>query len=390
MGRDHRIDLLRGLAILSVLLLHFDLSYHLTQGPVFSSLVGQMVHTAIRNGNYGVIIFFVISGYLITSTSLRRFGSLSGVSPQVFYTYRAARILPCLALVLAIITPLALIGIPSFRDSKHVSIWVADLSVLTFWHNLLMAKVGYFNYCLNIYWSLSVEEVFYLSFPLICLLKKIKWIVPIWLAAIAIGPIYRYFHADNEIVFLYGNLACFDALALGCCMALLARHIQVSARARDIVQVCAVLFMAGIYLRRSIGESPVWGPTLMALAAAAILVVEGGSRVNPPPAKRRLRVLAWLGSHSYELYLFHIIVLAAMRDFVKPSHLPMPAELLWLLLFLLLSTVLAAAIARYYSEPLNVRLRTSRIFGAAPYRIPIDSKGGALGERSVRISRIGG
>jgi peptidoglycan/LPS O-acetylase OafA/YrhL len=353
--RDHRIDLLRGLAILSVLLLHFDLSYRLTQN--FSSLAGRMIHTAIRNGNYGVVVFFVVSGYLITSTSLRRFGSLAQVSPRVFYAFRAARILPCLVLALAIITPLGLAGIPSFEDTRHVPLWLADLSVLTFWHNVLMAKSGYFNYCLNIYWSLSVEEVFYLSFPLLCLLKKPKWIVPIWLLAIAIGPIYRHLHSNDEILFLYGNLACFDALALGCLMALLAPYIRIGARVRNVVQACALVFMAAIYMRGSIDASPVWGPTFMAAGAAAILIAEGAVASDSRPVRQRLRPLASLGRHSYELYLFHIVVLAAMRDLVKSAGLSTTAKLLWLLLFLCVSVALAAAIARYYSEPLNKRLR---------------------------------
>jgi peptidoglycan/LPS O-acetylase OafA/YrhL len=354
-GRDHRIDLLRGLAIFSVLLLHFDLSYHLTQN--FSGLAGRMIHTAIRNGNYGVVVFFVVSGYLITSTSLRRFGSFAQVSPRVFYAFRAARILPCLVLALAIVTPLALVGVPSFRDTKRVPLWLADLSVLTFWHNVLMAKVGYFNYCLNIYWSLSVEEMFYLCFPLLCLLKKPKWIVPVWLLAIVVGPIYRHLHTNDEILFLYGNLACFDALALGCLMALLARHIRMGARMRDAVQACALIFMAGIYVSGSIDENPVWGPTFMAAAAATILIAEGAVTLDSAPVKQWFRPLASLGRHSYELYLFHIVVLAALRDLVKSSHLGTPAKLVWLLFFLSVSAALAAVIARYYSEPLNRRLR---------------------------------
>ncbi|HEX4228875.1 MAG TPA: acyltransferase [Bryobacteraceae bacterium] len=353
--RDHRIDLLRGLAIFSVLLLHFDLSYRLTQD--FSGLAGRMIHTAIRNGNYGVVVFFVVSGYLITSTSLRRFGSLAQVSPRVFYSFRAARILPCLALALAIITPLGVAGIPSFRDTRHVPLWLADLSVLTFWHNVLMAKFGYFNYCLNIYWSLSVEEVFYLSFPLLCLLKRPKWIVPVWLLAITIGPIYRRLHSNDEILFLYGNLACFDALALGCLMALLARHVRIGARTRDIVQICALVFMAAIYVRGSIDATPVWGSTLMAAGAAAILLAEGAVALDSPPVKQRFRALASMGRHSYELYLFHIAVLGLMRDLVKSAGLNITAKLLWLVLFLCMSASLAAVIARYYSEPLNSRLR---------------------------------
>jgi peptidoglycan/LPS O-acetylase OafA/YrhL len=163
----------------------------------------------VWNGNYGVTVFFVISGYLITSTSLRRFGSLERVSAKTFYAFRFARIFPCLLLVLTMITGLALAGIEIFRGNAQVSIWLSDLSILTFWHNVMMAKFGYFNYCLNVLWSLSVEEVFYIAFPLLCLiLRRSRWIVLVWVAAIVAGPIYRSYNSHNEILFLYGYLAC--------------------------------------------------------------------------------------------------------------------------------------------------------------------------------------
>jgi peptidoglycan/LPS O-acetylase OafA/YrhL len=166
--RDYRIDVLRGLAILSVLLLHFHFAYNLLKSPMALLLPKPYLVNLVWNGNYGVTVFFVISGYLITSTSLKRFGSLGGISARSFYAFRFARIVPCLLLVLAIITGLALANVPAFGDTRNVSIWLADLSVLTFWHNVMMVKYGYFNYCLDVFWSLSVEEAFYLGFPLLC------------------------------------------------------------------------------------------------------------------------------------------------------------------------------------------------------------------------------
>jgi len=84
-------------------------------------------------------------------------------------------------LALEVITALGLAGLPKFSniaDGKNLGdgfFLVADLSVLTFWHNLLMEGVGYFNYAMNIYWSLSVEEVFYLVYPLILVIARRRW-----------------------------------------------------------------------------------------------------------------------------------------------------------------------------------------------------------------------
>jgi peptidoglycan/LPS O-acetylase OafA/YrhL len=366
-SRDYRIDMLRGLSILSVLLLHFNIAYRLVKSPLGWLLPGPYLVNLVWSGNYGVTVFFVISGYLITSTSLRRFGSLGGVSAKTFYAFRFARIFPCLILVLVIITALAFAGIPIFRGSETVSIWLSDLSILTFWHNVLMAKFGYFNYCLNVLWSLSVEEVFYLTFPLLCLLlRRSRWIVPIWIAAIVAGPIYRSYHSRNEIEFLYGYLACFDAIAMGCCTAVLVRSARVrrlNNLVRNIVQLVALAFMLWIFLRAGIDSVPVWGTSLMAIGAAVFLFAEGASRYedNSERATRFVDklpgLIAWFGRHSYELYLFHIVLLAGLQAVLPRARMSPAARPLWLLIFLAVSALVAWAIARFYSEPLNDGLR---------------------------------
>jgi len=365
--RDYRIDVLRGISIFLVLILHFHLAYNLAKSPFASVLSAKFVEAVARNGNYGVTIFFVISGFLITSTSLRRFGSLGAISAKKFYAFRFARIFPCLLLILAIITSLGLAGVPYFKSdgAKDVSFLTADFSVLTFWHNVLMAKVGYFNYGLNILWSLSVEEVFYLVFPLLCLLlRRDALILCVWAAAIIFGPIYRSHHADDEIKFLYGYFACFDAIAMGCCVALLSRKTQVSNLFRRLVQVAACASIAWIYLRKDIDSAAIFGPTLVAAGTALFLFVEGAAQDSSAVARsqnllqRLLMPLGWFGSHSYELYLFHIVVLAFMRNVYDRHALPPNAKPLWLLLFLLLATLLATLIARLYSEPLNARIRS--------------------------------
>lgn len=344
-----------------VLVLHFHIAYDLAASPLGRIFSPAFVEALARNGNYGVTIFFVVSGYLITSTSLRRFGSLARVSAGKFYSFRFARIFPCLLLVLLIITTLGMAGVPYFR-SNHAgaSLLLADVSILTFWHNVLMAKVGYFNYGLNILWSLSVEEVFYFTFPLLCLLLRRTWVIAaVWLVAIFFGPLYRSWHSEDEILFLYGYFACFDAIALGCCVAVLAPRLRIGHLTRNLAQTAAAIFIGWIYLRASVADVPVSGPTLIAVGTAVFLLMEGGFRdAASPPAWLRREPIGWFGRHSYELYLFHIIVLAAMRNVVAGrEQLSWSLKPAWFLVFLTLSALVAAVIARFYSEPLNRYLR---------------------------------
>ena len=357
--RSARVDFLRGAAIFSVLLLHFSLAYDLIHSPLARIFPGQWLHAAIDNGNYGVTMFFVISGYLITSNNLRRYGPLREVRLRQFYALRFSRIIPPLLLALIIIVALGLCGLPWFANSQQqqplpASLFVvAVVSVLTFWHNVLMQWLGYFNYCLNIYWSLSVEEVFYLAFPLACvLLKRTRHIVALCLLAVVVAPIYRAAHRDDELYFMYGYLACFDAIAMGCLTALAERWMAGRAAPRWLRAIAAVGLIA-TYLAGIDGHEA-WGFSAIAVCTAFLLLnsfaAPGNSRTPSP-----VRMVAWLGSHSYELYLFHIIVLAGLRNAwpILSSSAKLPA----FALFLLTAVATAAITARYFADPVNVRLR---------------------------------
>ena len=360
--RDARIDLLRGIAILLVLLLHFSLTYKLTQSPLAAWFTPQFVRAVIVNGNYGVTMFFAISGFLITSNAIRRDGDLGRINLRRFYVYRFARIMPNIVLALAVITLFGLAGLPSFLNSVHGQplgdsfALLSIMSVLTFWHNVLMESIGYFNYCVNIYWSLSVEEVFYLAFPLAALaLPRTRYFIALCLMVIAAGPIYRQIHSDNELYFMYGYLACFDAIALGCLTALLKPKITLAPLAASAVTWVASLALAGVYLVGFDGHEA-FGFSLIALATSVLLLSTRTGTQGARPA-RVFAPLRWMGRHSYELYLFHIIVLACMRDLVPRDALASVLRLPWLLLFIALSCALAAAVSRFFSEPANRYLR---------------------------------
>ena len=360
--RNGHIDALRGAAILCVLVLHFTLAYGLKNSPL-GALPSWLLRAAYQ-GNFGVTIFFTISGYLIMSMSLRRWGDLARIDIAQFYLYRFARIMPCLLLALAIIVTLGVLEVPFFSNTdsgRHLPasyFFISVASVLTFWHNQLMQSAGYFNYCLNVYWSLSVEEIFYLLLPVSCiLLRKRLLIVLLCCAAIVAGPIYRGHHVDNEIYFMYGYLACFDAIAIGCLTAMLTQTFSIGVRFAPWLRLLSGTILVALYMRGIAGHE-IFGFTLVSLASAGFIV---GSLDDGQG--RRLNVLQWFGRHSYEMYLFHIIVLGVMRNLIDKANLSYTAKLPWLLLFLALTALTAALISRYLSEPANTALR--RLYAGA-------------------------
>ena len=355
-GRDSRIDLVRGISILLVLLLHFSLTYPLVQSPFAAPFGPEAVRAVVTKGNFGVTMFFVVSGFLITSTSMARFASLARISPRRFYAFRAARILPCLVLMLAIVLALGRFGLPSFQNHPPVSTALTALSVLTFWHNLLMQQVGYFNYALNITWSLSVEEVFYLVFPLACLaLRREMLLCGFWAIFIVIGPIYRLAHQGNEIPLLYNYLACFDAIAFGCIAAVIAARVSLPPVSRRLCRLVGATIAAATCVSMSVHS--VFGATLIGFGIALFLL--GGT--GAPPGRwdggRVARAIRWFGRLSYELYLFHIIVLGLMRTVLPRGTVADGWKPLWLAVFLTLSALVAWTVSRFFSDPANRRLR---------------------------------
>jgi peptidoglycan/LPS O-acetylase OafA/YrhL len=241
-NRSAQIDAMRGIAILLVLIHHFNIAYRLNDTPLAHLVGWEAVRAVARNGNYGVTMFFVISGYLITRNALKRWNDPGDIDAPMFYGLRVARILPPLALLLVTVNMLAWAGVPIFQNHAAagmpvLSLWLVNLASLTFWMNVLIGAHGWVNYALGVLWSLSVEEMFYLSFPLLCrVMRRECRLLAFWVGVIIVGPVYRFMHQGAEEQFLYAYLACFDGIAVGCCTALLARSVMLHARARTLMR----------------------------------------------------------------------------------------------------------------------------------------------------------
>ncbi len=378
-ARNPVIDDLRGTAILMVMLLHFGLTYGVWDRGPLVWLVGPAIAWSLLGwGNYGVTVFFVISGFLICRNLIERSGRLGRVGLRAFYARRIARIIPCLLLALLVIVPLGLAGVPTFSgepgSGNHMLL--NAVSVLGFFHNVLMQRLGYSNYCLDVYWSLSVEEVFYIGLPLVCLVLRRDALMALpCLALIVAAPLYRAAHPDDDILYLYANLACFDAIAIGCLTAMLSQHVALRGRMAAVVRIAAALALAAFWLRGFGGPHKILGFTCVSLAAATVIIASldrtasPGGRGARPGAWRPVRGLRWLGRHSYELYLFHIIILAAMRNAVPGRTLGDAWQLPWLLVYLAASCLAAGAIARRLGDPAN-RLLRQALLPAEPVRSP--------------------
>jgi len=365
--RNYKIDVLRGISILLVLLHHFNIPYKLHDTFLGIQIFGESLSTLIaRNGNYGVTMFFVISGFLITQHTLQRNKSLPQINIKDFYIRRIARIIPCLVLLVAIVTILGALGLKPFINQApndiHVSYGLTVFSAFTFWMNILIIENGWVNYALGVLWSLSVEETFYLAFPILCLiLGRGKGFTLFLLAIIAYAPYFRSLHFGQESgAYLYHYFSSFDGIAIGCLTALYTHNFYKILPFKNIIISVISLLMIALYFYAPIKDISTWGISIFAVLTAILLLCFSQTQ-KAQTQSSFVKIMVWIGQRSYEMYLFHLIILGLFKVIYFPKE-TLPIEKLTLLpLYFVLVFILSWAIEKYYSSPLNLMIRNKFI-----------------------------
>jgi peptidoglycan/LPS O-acetylase OafA/YrhL len=356
------IDLLRGMAIFLVVMNHVNMRLYLAKVPYTHGLPQQLVKSLFWDGQFGVQMFFAVSGFLITSITLRRWGSLSQVSLRGFYRLRMARIAPLLLLLLAVLSVLHFAHVHDFVVSaKTGGLGRALLAALTFHINVLEARRGYLPGNWDILWSLSVEEMFYLFFPLICrLFGQGKLLVALLLGFVALGPFGRTVFAHGSGTWEeYSYLGGMEAIALGCLTALIVSRFPIPRRLRWVISFLGgalVVFMLGFSLegyRLGLGR---YGLDMSVLAVGTCMVI-AVSADSQWKSSRLLSPLLKIGQYSYEVYLTHMFVVFAFFDLFVATGKPMRLVPVLFVVVVLVAGLLGGIVAHFYSEPMNRLLR---------------------------------
>ena len=369
--RVQGIDLLRGLCIIAVVLHHINLRIRFNQSST-GQFIGRAANNVLFwNGYYGVRIFFVISGFLITGWSLRRWGCLHDLELKSFYRMRFARIVPSLLGLLLILSLCDLNRIPLFVI-KHTTLPRALVAALTFHVNWLEASTGYLPAGWDVLWSLSVEEAFYVAFPLLCRWLRGRFLlICVLLSFVVIGPFARIL-TRNPLWSDYGYLSCMDGIAIGCLAAMLAGTVQFSPRVNLAFRFggSAMCLLIAVFRAAAawIGFYKIGLDVTILQIGTALLVIAMQQSGQAQSDRARLvsrllkvqfpgRLLRWFGRNSYEVYLTHMLVVLPVVAFIQHSHTSVNTAPVWFLATVALSGLAGAAAAKYYSEPLNRRLR---------------------------------
>lgn len=316
------LDGLRAVSILLVITAH-------ATDPLYDRL----------HGATGVTIFFVISGYLISTLLLREEERRGHARIKAFYIRRAFRILPLYYLTLA--GYVVLIGVLHLQGGAS-SLWHSLPWYLTYQNDLVPHGAGVFNHS----WSLAVEEKYYFLWPLmfaIPALRKHRLTVvgglTVLTAAASLWSATHYF-------------AIYTPILLGCVVALLLDnpeyYRQVVRLATTPVAVLLIAAMIGWDLGFESGSNVhiVFG-FLTALLFPAVLV---GPRWLSGLLSNK--VMVYIGTRSYAIYLIHRIVKDVVDRVVSYGSTSVPHELLHFILIVLGSLAAAEVMYRLVEQPM--------------------------------------
>ncbi len=308
------LDGWRAVAIALVLLFHGFFNSDLTG----FDWIRPLANLSGRTGALGVLVFFAISGYLITTRLLVEARRNGNISLRAFYIKRVFRILPPVVLYLLVLLAFFLCGLISLKSG--------DWAALAFLSNYIQG-----SWYTSHFWSLSVEEHFYLFWPL-CLIvagwHRAMWIgitliilVGVWrpwkLAHLTSGSKARTLqHTDMRL----------DYIMMGCVVALLIEFYPVFLHwLRLMGSAIGLLFLFAVLL---LSTHPFAADLRSLQALILTLIVCASSTTNPPWLRFLLTnpVVLFIGKISYSLYIWQQLFLGPSRYSAIASPLALPVK----------------------------------------------------------------
>ena len=278
-GYRPEIDTLRAIAVIAVMLSHWV--------PTFPR--------PLNWGLGGVFLFFVISGYVITRGLLReKFGARIDIA--AFYWRRAIRIWPIYYLSIAFI----------------YFVWPGFTNGGALWHVFFLSSVLFsikaqFLFPIH-FWSLSVEELFYLFWPILMLLP-IRHLSKICVAMLVISPLSRWYFADqlhNLPASYFAPNSNLDCLAAGAILAMAEHH---GKKIHGWVGVSGALLLASLVLAGKAGMHTAgdW-PMATAFAAVSAWLISWLGRTPRASAIACVPGMQYIGKISYGIYIYHLFI----------------------------------------------------------------------------------
>ena len=363
------LDLLRFIAFLAVFMHHAlprDANLYIARG--LSPAVTQWILTAKEAGAFGLDLFFALSSYLITELLLREHAQRGSFSVSAFYVRRALRIWPLYFTFLA----LTVLVIPTLIPAERFGpIYIFSFAL--FVGNWVCATHGLPFSVASPLWSISVEEQFYIGWPLLLRFFGVNRLKQLAVAMLVVAVLTRIGLAIYGVAHpgvWCNTIARLDPIGLGAILAftLNGRAPQISNALR--VVLCASAFVTWLLIAKYFSHD---GPTSVATYAlsgfaSVVLLLAVLRREAPLLRVRPFSWLVYLGRISYGLYVFHLFALALLAQVLVLPVIEIPLNFgLRLALSLLLTVILAVVSYNVLELPF---LRLKERFRRADKRQP--------------------
>jgi peptidoglycan/LPS O-acetylase OafA/YrhL len=312
------LDALRFFAFLSVFLYH---SFWTNVPSVQANGVYEFFHSATRIGHLGVNFFFVLSGFLISFLLMDEEKLTGTISVKSFYIRRILRIWPLYYLItigLIVFFPLV------YYVVKHS---VFNLNLTPWKYFFFLSNFDYIQQdatipTLNTMWSISIEEQFYLAWPLLCFLfRGKKFIYPI--IAIILGTfVFRFFESSNYRVLQWHTFSVINDMAVGGLLAYYCFYYKDSVQKLGriipswcIVLVYALFFLFAYFTEGSFSNSFFIASSRFVLSLFfAFIIFEQVYAKHSIVKFGNAAVLTNLGKITYGLYCYHyLMIFAALK-----------------------------------------------------------------------------
>jgi peptidoglycan/LPS O-acetylase OafA/YrhL len=337
------LDGLRGLAVLSVIMVHVNLSF---DGPTGSGLIGKPMAAILGCGWVGVDLFFVLSGFLITGILLDAKGSQYYL--RNFWARRVLRILPLylgylfFLTVIAQAKPLKFLSQPIPADGM--------CSLFFYYYNFYAAFVRILPQAHH-FWSLAVEEHFYIVWPIFVMVLPRRSLISLCVGGVVFSLALRVFVVCSGLWLQVAYLITpcrLDGLLAGAFVAIAVRDEVVRCflyRYAERVMVGSGFFLFGVLLGqrhfldfidfRRISDAGVDSSVTLTvgITALSLFFATALARVIDSPQNSRTQLILtndWLvrfGRYSYGMYVFHVFILSltsAVLSRLAPSLAAVP------------------------------------------------------------------
>lgn len=352
------LDTIRFIAAMMVLLGH-AMSESFRHLGVEGTLVGRLLDV-ISDGGMGVSIFFVLSGFLITYLILLEIETKGKLDVKRFYIRRCLRIWPLYYAVVFfsfIVYPglKELIGVNSPLGSNFVYhlFFLSNFDVI----NIAQNCYGSDAMSQNITWSVSIEEQFYLFWPLLFLLPRKLWgVIIAGLACFSIG--FRIKSVEEEFVNYFHTFAVLIDLILGAAAALAIKRVE---KIRKVFEntntishsVLFLLVISILCLDRTtfIGEySESWGRVVTSILFALIIASQAITKNHSILNLGNFKFATKWGKLTYGIYLLHPIVITLVDVFLRALKIEYKTTFVPEFLVAILIIILTFAISKlsYY------------------------------------------